>query len=85
MTSKVEIWEASATLAFIPVMILTRYDGGLVNCPLNTQPACFAHFDICICQSHNKCQSVKRENTAGQLAQDDVDGDTELTHLHLNL
>ena len=53
--------------------------------PINTQPACFAPFDICICQSHNKCQSVKRENTAGQLAQDDVDGDTELTHLHLNL
>ena len=33
VTSKVEIWEASATLAFIPVMILTRYDDGLVKWP----------------------------------------------------
>ena len=43
-TSKVEIWEASATLAFIPVMILTRYDDGLVNCQTQYSAGLFCSF-----------------------------------------
>ena len=44
VTSKVEIWEASATLAFIPVMILTRYDDGAVNCPTQYSAGLFCSF-----------------------------------------
>ena len=43
----------------------------LVNCP--TQPTCFAHFDLCICQLCfiTNAKVTNRKNTAGHLASDE--------------